>query len=137
MSHSSGYKFDKVVFKTPREQINALVTEMSELKDEVEYHKADAKKWALQALKFDKWEPIDTAPKDGRYLMVGNEDGVWVACFTPTFQSGFQPGNPWISLMLNHRHIEKVKRNYSSVPTHWMPLPAPPKVGAGKTGEGS
>jgi hypothetical protein len=110
---------------------------MSELKDEVEYHKADAKKWALQALKFDKWEPIDTAPKDGRYLMVGNEDGVWVACFTPTFQSGFQPGNPWISLMLNHRHIEKVKRNYSSVPTHWMPLPAPPKVGAGKTGEGS
>lgn len=79
------------------------------------------------------WQPIETAPKDGRYLMVGNEDGVWVACYTPTFQSGFQPDNPWISLMLNHRHIEKVKRNYSSVPTHWMPLPQAPKVGCGET----
>ena len=74
-----------------------------------------------------QWQSIETAPKDGRYLMVGNEDGVWVACYTPTFQSGFKPDNPWISLMLNHRHIEKVKRNYSGVPTHWMPLPPPPE----------
>lgn len=31
MSHSSGYKFDMVVFKTPREQINALIDEKNEL----------------------------------------------------------------------------------------------------------
>ena len=115
--------------------VQLLNDHIDALKDEVEYHKADAKKWALQAMRFDKWQLIETAPKDGRYLMVGNEDGVWVACYTPTFQSGFQPDNPWISLMLNHRHIEKVKRNYSSIPTHWMPLPTPPKVGADKTGE--
>lgn len=105
--------------------------EYDELMDEINYHKKDAEKWAAQAMRL--WQPIDTAPKDGRYLMVGNEDGVWVACYTPTFQSGFKPDNPWISLMLNHRHIEKVKRNYSSVPTHWMQLPTPPKVDGGET----
>lgn len=108
--------------------VQLLNDHIDTLKDEVEYHKADAKKWALQALRFDKWQPIETAPKDGRYLMVGNEDGVWIASYSAQFQSGYKPDNPWISLMLNHRHIEKVNRNYSSVPTHWMPLPTPPKA---------
>jgi len=108
--------------------VQLLNDHIDALKDEVEYHKADAKKWALQAMRFDKWQPIETAPKDGRYLMVGNKDGVWIASYSAQFQSGYKPDNPWISLMLNHRHIEKVNRNYSCVPTHWMPLPTPPKA---------
>ena len=82
-----------------------------------------------------KWQPIETAPKDGTYVLLGNADGVWIASYSAQFQSGYKPDNPWISLMLNHRHIEKVNRNYSGVPTHWIPLPTPPKVGAGKAGE--
>lgn len=80
-----------------------------------------------------EWQPIETAPKDGTYVLLGNADGVWIGVFKSPFQSGFQPGNPWFSLMLNHRHMEKRNRNWSSVPTHWMPLPAVPKVGAGET----
>ena len=42
-----------------------LRRQLDELRDEVEYHRTDAKKWALQALKFDKRQPIETAPKVG------------------------------------------------------------------------
>lgn len=100
--------------------------EIDRLRDEVEYHKADAKKWALQAMKFDKWQPIETAPKDGTYILVGNRYGAWVATYLDRFQSGYTPQNPWSSMMLNHRHMERRDRQYSTFPTHWMPLPMIP-----------
>lgn len=70
------------------------------------------------------WQPIETAPKDGAYVLVSNVGGVWVAKFKPVYQSGWKPPIPWQSMMLNHNHIPSAKRN--SGPTHWMPLPPPP-----------
>lgn len=71
-----------------------------------------------------QWQPIETAPKDGSYLLVSNGHGVWVARFKSVYQSGWKPPSPWQSMMLNHAHIPIAKRNGS--PTHWMPLPTPP-----------
>ena len=70
-----------------------------------------------------EWQPIDTAPKDGRLIIVGHGNGVWVACYDAIFPSGYKPSNPWRSMLLNHDHI---RRNHSLEPTHWMPLPKAP-----------
>ena len=75
-----------------------------------------------------KWQPIESAPKDGTRIMVGNEHGAWVAEWRPVYQSGYRPADPWASAMLNHEHMRDgggVLRH--SPPTHWMPLPEPPK----------
>jgi hypothetical protein len=73
-----------------------------------------------------KWKTIETAPKDGTYILVGNRYGAWVATYCDRFQSGFVPQNPWQSVMLNHRHMERRDRPYSLTPSHWMPLPLIP-----------
>lgn len=74
------------------------------------------------------WMPIDSAPKDGTYILVCNHDaGVsWIAAYVPVFTSGYRPENPWASKMLNHYHAKK--RYPSTVPTFWQPLPAPPQA---------
>lgn len=72
------------------------------------------------------WCLIDSAPKDGRTIIVGNAAGAWVAKYEPVYQSGYRPKNPWFSLMLNLRHIGQYP---STIPTHWMPLPKPPAGG--------
>lgn len=70
-----------------------------------------------------EWQPIETAPKDGTPIIVGNSAGPWVARYCAVFQSGYRPENPWQCMMLNRWHMP---RHASSVPTHWMPLPEPP-----------
>lgn len=72
----------------------------------------------------DGWQPIESAPRDGTYILVCNSHGSWIAKWKPVFQSGFRPSNPWASMMLNHDHIERPGR--FDHPTHWRPLPAPP-----------
>jgi Lar family restriction alleviation protein len=72
------------------------------------------------------WLPIETAPKDGSYMLVANAHGSWIAKWHPVYQSGYRPSNPWASMMLNHDHIDKPGR--FDKPTHWMPLPAPPAL---------
>ena len=82
-----------------------------------------------------EWQPIDTAPKDGRLIIVGHGNGVWVACYDAIFPSGYKPSNPWRSMLLNHDHI---RRNHSLEPTHWMPLPkAPNALGQGSAACGA
>lgn len=70
------------------------------------------------------WQPIETAPKDGSVIFVAHAGGTWMANYKPVYQSGYRPDNPWFALLLNHNHIGKYP---SLVPTHWMPLPEPPK----------
>lgn len=73
-----------------------------------------------------EWQPIESAPRDGTRIMLGNKHGVWAADWRPVYQSGYRPDNPWASSMLNHDHIARQHRHKHA--THWMPLPAPPKA---------
>lgn len=58
-----------------------------------------------------EWQPIETAPKDGTYLLTS--DGKWrEVC---KFVDGF-----WCS------DLEGESYSYVLEPTHWQPLPEPP-----------
>lgn len=63
------------------------------------------------------WQPIDTAPKDGTEIVV----------FAPGNRDGFpEPLPDIVSLCAWHGDagfcVDELRQ-----PTHWMPLPAPPK----------
>lgn len=57
-----------------------------------------------------EWQPIETAPKDGTWVMVGNHNGPCIARWGRT---------PYVEGWFNGRW-------YSDNQTHWMPLPEPP-----------
>jgi len=78
---------------------------------------------ALRAPILSAWAPIETAPKDGTYILVTREHlaGSWVAHWSPVAVSGYRFEQPWRSVMLNHYHIDKESRYLP--PTHWQPLP--------------
>ena len=59
------------------------------------------------------WQLIETAPKDGENVIVTNGDEVNVGWW-----EFYNPEPEW--------------GGYILYPTHWMPLPAPPKKGEGK-----
>lgn len=71
-----------------------------------------------------EWQPIETAPKDGSYVLV----------YPPTW-SGVASCAKWS----NDEYAKKpmpywsrtdaigVSDSRRNPPTHWMPLPAPPK----------
>lgn len=68
-----------------------------------------------------KWRPIETAPKDGGALLVWVNG--WPVTAAQYCEDGYgwdedQPGwyDPFFDVWIN--------------PTHWMPLPEPPKGGA-------
>jgi len=89
--------------------------EIGRLKDEIARLKAT-----------QEWQPIETAPKDGTYILVATVHGAWIAQYKAVFQSGFAPDNPWCSVMLNHDHVERRYRTWR--PSHWMKLPQPPET---------
>ena len=69
-----------------------------------------------------EWQPIDTAPKDGTEILLG---GLY-AKKKWTQSVGSRVGEYWMS-------NDGGDPEWSSIlffkPTHWMPLPAPPKKG--------
>jgi hypothetical protein len=77
-----------------------------------------------------RWQPIETAPKDGTYILVASASGPWVAHWAPVAVSGYRFEQPWRSVMLNHDHIHGATRYLP--PTHWMPLPDAPTASASK-----
>jgi hypothetical protein len=70
------------------------------------------------------WQSMESAPKDGTYILVTNEraKSSWIARWHPAAASGYRFEQPWRSVMLNHDHIPLDVRHLP--PTHWMPLPA-------------
>lgn len=70
-----------------------------------------------------EWQPIESAPKDGTYILLGARCGTWIGKYKHVYQSGYKPENPWASMMLNHDHMGEKWQ----APTHWMPLPASPQ----------
>lgn len=79
-----------------------------------------------------EWQPIETAPKDGRAMLLSRPDagGAWIGKYEPVYGSGYRPDNPWFSLMLNRDYLPKPTK--SSAPTHWMPIPATPNAAGQK-----
>jgi len=83
-----------------------------------------------------EWQPIDTAPKDE-----------WVLAYQPNGQHGgmtFTGGHCYVcrwayknefwydktsNVLQEPPPSEKVVTYFTCTPTHWMPLPAPPKKG--------
>lgn len=70
---------------------------------------------AIMAERERQWQPIETAPRDGKPILLGHEHAVFSGYWHQRYQgwtdgSCDQFGDFWIA------H-----------PTHWIPLPAPPK----------
>ncbi len=70
-----------------------------------------------------RWQPIDTAPKDGSSIILGyarshSEEGRWVS--DPDRNHWGETG--WFAT------DDDVLCVHPSHPSHWMPLPAPPEV---------
>jgi hypothetical protein len=65
-----------------------------------------------------EWQPIETAPKDGRLILARNATGDdWSGTFVAYWST---VKNDWMY------SIERVAPEL----THWMPLPEPPKTSA-------
>lgn len=55
------------------------------------------------------WQPIETAPKDGRLIKAKNGSSVYLAQYVEEHTHGWETEKgTWVN------------------PTHWMPLPPPP-----------
>lgn len=70
------------------------------------------------------WQPIESAPRDGPVLLFtpGRRKPVFEAWWAQDYEGG--PGY-WMT------PIAPSGRGYTilaHVPTHWMPLPAPPEI---------
>lgn len=60
-----------------------------------------------------QWQPIETAPRDGEWLLVFDPiEGVTLAIFAPS-EGIFR--SPYVEV------------DFELKPTHWMPLPSPPR----------
>lgn len=82
------------------------------------------------------WRPIETAPKDGTsvLLFINPVDGYDLCGWQPTrhitIAIGWWDGDEWESSLMEEGTADT--EGYSSalsitiMPTHWMPLPAPP-----------
>lgn len=74
-----------------------------------------------------QWQPIDTAPKDGRWIWLGNEYmmrvGRW-ASGTEYEHSG-SVGGGWRDFALTEGG--GVRGDLPMTPTHWMSLPDAPR----------
>jgi hypothetical protein len=70
---------------------------------------------AYTAGQSNNWQPIETVPKDGDYILVWNSYGVTMVYWDSEWESWIIDSNCPIGLK-------------GTEPTHWMPLPEPPKV---------
>lgn len=70
------------------------------------------------------WQPIETAPKDGRHVLLA------VADDPPAYvcEAYFDPdGGPEGGWYMANTHWTDAYDGRLWNPTHWQPLPAPPK----------
>jgi hypothetical protein len=67
------------------------------------------------------WQPIETAPKDGRTILGYSESGQMLIWRWDTDRYAKKPKPYWRAFS-----VFGVTGERSMQPTHWMPLPEPP-----------
>ena len=97
-----------------RQARDAVVQCVSETTDEKTHIIARA---LLAERERDRWQPIETAPKDGTRILVTTKNAIHSACFDKI-------DNTWRVLPKKLTSIVPVP----GVVTHWQPLPAPPSA---------
>ena len=69
------------------------------------------------------WQPIETAPKDGTRILLWDTDEVVIAKWDDISMGGAEGWQIAVVNMLSGlKHYEAAFN-----PTHWMPLPEPPR----------
>lgn len=70
-------------------------------------------------------QPIETAPKDGRFILLAAPSGYVTTPFrfaAARWYPEYRPLSPW------QTHSNDSFLDDGEPPTHWMPLPEPPTV---------
>ena len=79
----------------------------------------------------NEWQPIATAPKDGTVILLWDPAEVYVCCgawMTPWTRAGVPTGEPsWHRVFWRDEWVDSESRDYPVEPTHWQPLPEPPR----------
>lgn len=70
------------------------------------------------------WQPIETAPKDGKKFMIWNGVDIGVAEWTRN--GAAEPLFLYCQWASNDLDYDRNYAGGPSNPTHWMPLPPPP-----------
>ena len=77
------------------------------------------------------WQPIETAPRDGTPVLCylhypdGTPWGHLVMTYDPHVRVGNSPPGSWSDGASTLYNLDD--RDNLEIPTHWMPLPAPPE----------
>ena len=91
------------------------------------------KKEALEQLeelqKESQWQPIETAPRDGTEIIITNGCDTCTGKYYPSVVQNYAPffAQSVDGELRNEGFDYKVEPVYFYEPTHWMPLPQPPK----------
>ncbi len=67
-----------------------------------------------------EWQPIETAPRDGTHVIVAYDEIVGEARFD-------DEGGPHAGWYWTDQHWTDAVGGEAFYPTHWQPLPEPPK----------
>jgi transglutaminase-like putative cysteine protease len=75
-----------------------------------------------------EWKDIDTAPRDGSIILLGNYGSeprpAYYGRALKAFNACAEPHFPWVFLDATNGINAMSDDEFG--PTHWMPLPAPP-----------
>lgn len=94
---------------------------------------AEAEIQRLRCLLLQRWQPIETAPKDGTEILLADDSrvtfGKWLAPSEKPriiYRDGFAPEPEWDEF---EPHWTSWDGGFTQEhpPTHWMPLPPPPR----------
>ena len=91
----------------------------------INYWKIEAESWQYRWENINEWQPIETAPKDGRLILATNDFGGMVLCWwgkdynDESYEGWLSGDGDGYSTGLYYSPLN---------PTHWMPLPKPPET---------
>ena len=68
-----------------------------------------------------EWQPIETAPKDGTRVLIAWNNGCDKGVVSAYWEPGYFGNIGWTEFQLRSDYWGP------DTPTHWMPLPKPPK----------